>query len=285
MDWTATILAVTGTTADPAYPLDGEDLMPVCTGKQALYDRTLFWRTRAMRRASAAGVSPGRWSRTRSISWWQILAHEEPHRLRPDVVGLVLVVPFRKELANSVEQDFDALARLRGYHETIGRSRRDDLWRNQVSLGVDHEHWRHGRALERRHLEERRRRRQRCGMEMENEIGAGERGVRRGEHPGLHQVGRIEELRKIVKYDLDTVVGAESHHREPRRLRLGADDRESLAEQRIEERRLAGIRCAGQRDMTKSGWRRARHGVKCSRPRRGFLKHEARAPGWSAGFL
>ena len=35
MDWTATILAATGTTPDPAYPLDGEDLMPVCTGARA----------------------------------------------------------------------------------------------------------------------------------------------------------------------------------------------------------------------------------------------------------
>ena len=30
MDWTATILAVTGTKPDPSYALDGEDLMPVC---------------------------------------------------------------------------------------------------------------------------------------------------------------------------------------------------------------------------------------------------------------
>jgi arylsulfatase A-like enzyme len=45
MDWTATILAVTGSAADPAYPLDGENLMPVCTGERAVYDRTLFWRT------------------------------------------------------------------------------------------------------------------------------------------------------------------------------------------------------------------------------------------------
>jgi arylsulfatase A-like enzyme len=45
MDWTATILAVTDAAADPAYPLDGENLMPVCTGTRAVYDRTLFWRT------------------------------------------------------------------------------------------------------------------------------------------------------------------------------------------------------------------------------------------------
>jgi arylsulfatase A-like enzyme len=45
MDWTATILAATGTAADPGYPIDGEDLLPVCTGKRGAYDRTLFWRT------------------------------------------------------------------------------------------------------------------------------------------------------------------------------------------------------------------------------------------------
>ncbi|MGH2399709.1 MAG: sulfatase-like hydrolase/transferase [bacterium] len=47
MDWTATILAVTGTPAAPAYALDGEDVMPVCRGTRPLYDRTLFWRTQA----------------------------------------------------------------------------------------------------------------------------------------------------------------------------------------------------------------------------------------------
>jgi len=55
LDWTATILAVTGTSPDPAYPLDGEDLMPVCTGA-APHDRTLFWRTKLR---DAARV--GRW--------------------------------------------------------------------------------------------------------------------------------------------------------------------------------------------------------------------------------
>ena len=46
MDWTATILAVAGAAPDPAFPLDGEDLMPVLSGRRALYDRTLFWRIR-----------------------------------------------------------------------------------------------------------------------------------------------------------------------------------------------------------------------------------------------
>jgi len=56
MDWTATILAVTGTKPDPAYALDGENLMPVCKGLRTPYDRTLFWRTR---RQEAARI--GNW--------------------------------------------------------------------------------------------------------------------------------------------------------------------------------------------------------------------------------
>ena len=50
MDWTATILAVAAAIPDPAYPLDGEDMMSVCKGTRPPYDRTLFWRTQEGRR-------------------------------------------------------------------------------------------------------------------------------------------------------------------------------------------------------------------------------------------
>jgi arylsulfatase A-like enzyme len=56
MDWTATILAVTGTVADPSYPIEGENLLPVCTGERAVHDRALFWRITGF---DAARV--GRW--------------------------------------------------------------------------------------------------------------------------------------------------------------------------------------------------------------------------------
>jgi arylsulfatase A-like enzyme len=56
MDWTATILAVTGSAPDPSLPLDGENLMPICTGQRSPYDRALFWRIRS---ADAARV--GSW--------------------------------------------------------------------------------------------------------------------------------------------------------------------------------------------------------------------------------
>lgn len=43
-DITATILAATQTSPNPNYPLDGENLLPILTGKQPLRSRTLFWR-------------------------------------------------------------------------------------------------------------------------------------------------------------------------------------------------------------------------------------------------
>ena len=56
MDWTATILAATETSADPAFPLDGADLLPIWTGQRATYERSFFWRING---SSAARV--GSW--------------------------------------------------------------------------------------------------------------------------------------------------------------------------------------------------------------------------------
>ena len=56
MDWTATILAAAGAPADAAAPLDGESLLPVLAGDRAVYDRSLFWRTRIR-----AAARIGRW--------------------------------------------------------------------------------------------------------------------------------------------------------------------------------------------------------------------------------
>lgn len=44
MDWTATILSVAGAKPDPAFPLDGINLLPVCVGKKKVIDRTFYWR-------------------------------------------------------------------------------------------------------------------------------------------------------------------------------------------------------------------------------------------------
>jgi arylsulfatase A-like enzyme len=45
MDWTATFLAAGNARVDSAYPLDGNNLLPVIRGTQPVYERTFFWRT------------------------------------------------------------------------------------------------------------------------------------------------------------------------------------------------------------------------------------------------
>jgi arylsulfatase A-like enzyme len=44
MDWTATILAATGTKPADGYALDGIDLLPIIRGASPVQDRTFFWR-------------------------------------------------------------------------------------------------------------------------------------------------------------------------------------------------------------------------------------------------
>ncbi|MCA1636483.1 MAG: sulfatase-like hydrolase/transferase [Acidobacteria bacterium] len=61
MDWTATILAAAGAKGDPAYPLDGENLLPVVGGERAPYERTLFWR-----HAAQAAARRGKWKYLKS---------------------------------------------------------------------------------------------------------------------------------------------------------------------------------------------------------------------------
>jgi arylsulfatase A-like enzyme len=45
MDWTRTMLAAGNAQPNSAYPLDGNDLIPVIRGTQSKYERTFFWRT------------------------------------------------------------------------------------------------------------------------------------------------------------------------------------------------------------------------------------------------
>jgi len=47
MDWMPTFLAAAGASADPAYPLDGINLLPILTGTAPLQTRTLCWRYKA----------------------------------------------------------------------------------------------------------------------------------------------------------------------------------------------------------------------------------------------
>lgn len=56
MDWSATMIAAAGASPASAYPLDGEDLKLVVSGKRDLYDRSFFWRTR-----SQGAAREGKW--------------------------------------------------------------------------------------------------------------------------------------------------------------------------------------------------------------------------------
>jgi arylsulfatase A-like enzyme len=47
MDWMPTLLAAAGTQSDPAYPPDGEDLLPILGARQTAHPRKLFWRYKA----------------------------------------------------------------------------------------------------------------------------------------------------------------------------------------------------------------------------------------------
>jgi arylsulfatase A-like enzyme len=52
MDWVPTLLAAAGTSMDPAFPGDGENLLDVVTGKAAPHPRKLFWRYKASEQAA-----------------------------------------------------------------------------------------------------------------------------------------------------------------------------------------------------------------------------------------
>jgi arylsulfatase A-like enzyme len=59
MDWTATILAVAGASPHKNFPLDGTNLLPVCTGKTTTFDRTFYWRT--IERSHHNAIRDGKW--------------------------------------------------------------------------------------------------------------------------------------------------------------------------------------------------------------------------------
>lgn len=58
MDWLPTLLAAAGAHPDPAYMPDGDNILPVLTGEQPVYERTLYWRYKAQQQRAARN---GRW--------------------------------------------------------------------------------------------------------------------------------------------------------------------------------------------------------------------------------
>ena len=59
MDWTATILSLAEAKADPRFPLEGVDMMPVMRGEKKKVDRILYWRIFQSRQQKA--MRDGKW--------------------------------------------------------------------------------------------------------------------------------------------------------------------------------------------------------------------------------
>ena len=81
------MLGVAEAGADPAYPLDGDNLLPVCTGARATYDRTLFWRSH-----DRDAARHGKWKYLKSGNTEQLCdlsidpgEKTDLHRQHPDV--------------------------------------------------------------------------------------------------------------------------------------------------------------------------------------------------------
>ncbi|MBW8897988.1 MAG: sulfatase-like hydrolase/transferase [Massilia sp.] len=98
MDWLPTLLAAAGTAPDPAYPPDGQDLLPVLTGQRAPGERTLFWRYKAN---AQRAVRSGNWK------YLRINGNE----------FLFDVTVDQRERANLAQRHPDVFARLKGEWE------------------------------------------------------------------------------------------------------------------------------------------------------------------------
>ena len=59
MDWTATILSLAGGKADPKFPLEGIDIMPILLGEKKEMNRTLYWRI--FQRNQHKAMRDGKW--------------------------------------------------------------------------------------------------------------------------------------------------------------------------------------------------------------------------------
>ena len=64
MDWTATILALANAPADPRFPLDGINLIPILIHKKKPVDRTFYWRL--FQRSKENAMLEGNWKYLRN---------------------------------------------------------------------------------------------------------------------------------------------------------------------------------------------------------------------------
>jgi arylsulfatase A-like enzyme len=94
MDWTATMLALGATGADPRYPLDGVSLLPLCQGRPARFDRTLFWRTREQ---DAARQGPWKYLKTGNDELLFDISNDPGERANLDVYQSARLASLREQ--------------------------------------------------------------------------------------------------------------------------------------------------------------------------------------------
>ena len=81
-------------------------------------------------------------------------------------------------------------------------------------------------------------------------LGAGPGGR---DHRPVEPAPRLEDAGRVDQQDLRGSVNRDAHQPRPRGLRLGADDRDLLADQRIDQGRLAGVGRADHGDEAGAG--------------------------------
>jgi hypothetical protein len=96
MDFTASILAITGAAVPPEARLEGVDLFPVWEGRQPEFERTLFWR---------AGEGPNRQVAVRRGDWKLLIdgMHGYVFNVRTDLGERNDLAKWRQDIAQELQ--------------------------------------------------------------------------------------------------------------------------------------------------------------------------------------
>jgi arylsulfatase A-like enzyme len=125
MDWLPTLLACAGGEPDPAYPSDGENLLPLMVGEVRPHPRTLYWRYKSN---TQRAVRDGDWK------YFRISGNDFLFNLASDV----------RERANLAQKNPEVLARLRQQWEAWDATMlpvTDDVGTHAVSGRVQADHY------------------------------------------------------------------------------------------------------------------------------------------------
>lgn len=124
MDWVPTLLAAAGRESDPGYPSDGENLLPLLTGRAAPHPRKLYWRYKI---GAQRALRDGNWK------YLQIAGNE----------FLFDVVQDPRERGNRKVRDKDVFERLKAdwiaWNDTMLPERPTPArWQNPGNFLADH---------------------------------------------------------------------------------------------------------------------------------------------------